>query len=59
VPETKAAAERARVLTDEAERNGEPLETLALLSVLYGTVATNLVHFNGDRVGRLAPVARA
>jgi class 3 adenylate cyclase len=33
-PETKAAAERARVLVDEAERDGESLETSLLLSVL-------------------------
>jgi tetratricopeptide (TPR) repeat protein len=53
-PETKAAAERARVLVDEAERTGESLETLVLLSVLYGSVTTNIVAFNGDLVLRIA-----
>jgi hypothetical protein len=47
-PETKAAAERARVLVEEAERAGESLETLVWLSVLYSTVTTNIVDFNGD-----------
>jgi hypothetical protein len=53
-PETKAAAERARVLVDEAERAGESLESLVLLSVLYGSVTTNIVAFNGDLVLRIA-----
>jgi predicted ATPase len=53
-PETKAAAERARVLVDEADRAGESLETLVLLSVLYGSVTTNIVAFSGDLVLRIA-----
>ena len=53
-PETKAAAERARVLVDEAERDGESLETSLLLSVLYSTVTTNIVDFNGDLLRPLA-----
>jgi predicted ATPase len=53
-PETKAAAERARVLVEEAESNGESLDALVLLSVLFGTVITNIVEFNGDVVSRLA-----
>jgi class 3 adenylate cyclase/predicted ATPase len=53
-PETKAAAERARVLVDEAERTGESLEMWVLLSVLYGSVTTNIVAFNGDLVLRIA-----
>jgi class 3 adenylate cyclase len=35
--ETKAAAEQARLLMDQAEKLGEPLEdSLLLFSVLYG-----------------------
>jgi predicted ATPase len=53
-PETKAAAERARVLVDEAERYGESLETSVLFSVLYGTLTWGIVNFNGDLLRPLA-----
>ena len=47
--ETKAAAEQARILIEQAERLGEPLEDpLMLFSVLYGFWAANLLAFNGD-----------
>ena len=48
-PETKAAAERARLLIEQAERLGEPPEDpLLLFSVLYGIWYANLATFNGD-----------
>jgi class 3 adenylate cyclase/predicted ATPase len=48
-PETKAAAERARRLIEQAEALGEPPEDpLLLFSVLYGFFAVNFVAFNGD-----------
>ena len=48
-PETKAAAERARLLIEQAETLGEPLEDpLLLFSVLYGFWYANLLAFNGD-----------
>jgi predicted ATPase len=51
-PETKAAAERARPLIEQAEALGEPPEDpLLLFSVLYGLWITNVVAFNGA-VGR-------
>ena len=54
-PETKAAVERARLLMEQAEALGEPLEDpLLLFSVLYGVWATNLLAFNGDVVCELA-----
>ena len=54
-PETKAAAERARVLVDEAEALGEPPEDpLLLFSVLYGFWVANAIAFNGDVVRELA-----
>jgi hypothetical protein len=47
--ETKAAAERARLLIEQAERLGEPLEDpLLLFSVLYGFCLVNILAFNGD-----------
>ena len=47
--ETKAAAERARLLIEEAEALGEPPEDpLLLFSVLYGFWVANYVVFNGD-----------
>ena len=47
--ETKAAAERARLLIEQAEALGEPPEDqLLLFSVLYGFWAANIVAFNGD-----------
>jgi predicted ATPase len=54
-PETKAAAERARLLIEQAEALGEPPEDpLLLFSVLYGLWVANLVSFNGDVVRELA-----
>jgi class 3 adenylate cyclase/predicted ATPase len=48
-PETKVAAERARVLIEQAEALGEPPEDpLLLFSVLYGLWVANYVAFNGD-----------
>ena len=48
-PETKAAAERARVLIEQAEALGEPPEDpLLLFSVLYGFWVANAVAFHGD-----------
>src|SRR5262249_22631143 len=54
-PETKAAAERARLLIEEAEAIGEPPEDpLLLFSVLYGFWAANCAAFNGDVMRELA-----
>ena len=54
-PETKAAAEQARLLIEQAEALGEPPEDpLLLFSVLYGFWAANFVAFNGDVVRELA-----
>ena len=48
-PETKVAAERARLMIEQAERLGEPPEdSLLLFSVLYGFWYANLVALNGD-----------
>ena len=48
-PETKATAERARLLIEQAETLGEPLEDpLLLYSVLYGIWVANYIAFNGD-----------
>src|SRR6516164_5923872 len=53
--ETKAAAERARVLIEQAEGLGEPPEDpLLLFSVLYGFWIANLLEFNGDALRDLA-----
>jgi predicted ATPase len=47
--ETKAAAEQARLLIEQAEALGEPPEDpLLLFSVLYAIWAGNFVAFNGD-----------
>ncbi len=47
-PETKATAERARLLIEQAAL-GEPLEDpLLLYSVLYGIWVANYIAFNGD-----------
>jgi predicted ATPase len=55
VPETKAAAERARLLIEQAEAHGETLEDpLLLFSVLYGFWVAKLVAFNGDELRELA-----
>jgi predicted ATPase/class 3 adenylate cyclase len=54
-PETKAAAERARVLIDQAEALGEPPEDpLLLFSVLYALWVANVVAFKGDAARELA-----
>src|SRR6202023_977906 len=54
-PETKAATERARLLIEQAEALGEPVEDpLLLFSVLYGFCVANLVAFNGDALRELA-----
>jgi class 3 adenylate cyclase/predicted ATPase len=54
-PETKAAAERARLLIERAGALGEGSEDpLLLFSVLYGVWATNYVAANGDATCELA-----
>jgi class 3 adenylate cyclase/predicted ATPase len=54
-PETKAAAERANLLIEQARALGEPLEDpLLLFSVLYGVWVANYVAFNGDAMHELA-----
>src|SRR5262245_10568369 len=51
-PETKAAAEQARLLIEQAEALGEaPEDPLLLFSVLYGFWVANLVAFNSDVCG--------
>jgi predicted ATPase len=53
--ETKAAAEQARSLIEQAESLGEPLEDpLLLFSVLYAFWTANYVAFNGDVIRDLA-----
>jgi predicted ATPase len=48
-PETKAAAEQARLLIEQAEAFGEhPEDPLLLYSTLFGVWAANLMAFNGD-----------
>ena len=47
-PETKAAAERSRLLIEQAQALGEaPTDPLLLFSALYGLWAANFVAFNG------------
>ncbi|MGA2311994.1 MAG: adenylate/guanylate cyclase domain-containing protein [Xanthobacteraceae bacterium] len=54
-PETKAATERARLLIEQAEALGEPVEDpLLLFSVLYGFWVANYVAFNGNATLELA-----
>jgi class 3 adenylate cyclase/predicted ATPase len=54
-PETKAAAERARLLIEQAEALGEhPEDPLLLLSVLYSFWCASFVAFNGDALRELA-----
>jgi predicted ATPase len=54
-PETKAAAERARVLIEQAEALGEPPDDpLLLFSVLFAFWVANFVAFNGEVVRELA-----
>ena len=53
--ETKVAAERARLLIEQAEALGEPPEDpLLLFSVLYGLWVANYAAFNGDVMRELA-----
>jgi predicted ATPase len=53
--ETRAAAERARLLIENAEALGEPPEDpLLLFSVLWGFWVANFVAFNGDVIRELA-----
>jgi predicted ATPase len=48
-PETQTAAERARLLFEQADALGEPPEDpLLLFLVLYGAFAAHFVAFNGD-----------
>jgi hypothetical protein len=54
-PETKAAAERARLLIEQAEALGEPTEDpLALFLVLYGVWTAKYIAFNGKAMRELA-----
>ncbi len=54
-PETKVATERARLLIEQAEALGEPVEDpLLLFSVLYGFWVANYVAFNGNATLELA-----
>ena len=54
-PETKEAAERARLLIEQAGAAGEPPEDpLLLFSVLYGFWVANYVAFSGEVVRELA-----
>jgi predicted ATPase len=54
-PETKVAEDRARLLIEQAEALGEPLDDpLLLFSVLYGVWTTNTVAFDGDKARELA-----
>jgi predicted ATPase len=54
-PESKAAAERASQLIEQAEECGEPLDDpLLLFSTLYGLWVANYAAFNGDMLCALA-----
>ena len=54
-PETKAAAEQAKLLIQQAEERGEtPEDPLMLFSVLYAFFGVNFVAFNGDVSRELA-----
>jgi class 3 adenylate cyclase/predicted ATPase len=54
-PETKAAAERARLLIEQAEALREPPEDpLLLFSVLYSYWVANFVAYNGVAIRELA-----
>jgi class 3 adenylate cyclase/tetratricopeptide (TPR) repeat protein len=53
--ETRAAAEQARLLIEQAEALGEhPEDPLLLFSVLYAFWVANLLAFNGDVIRDLA-----
>ena len=54
-PETKVAMEQARLMIEQAEARGEPLEDpLLLFSILYGFWLANYIAFNGDVARELA-----
>jgi class 3 adenylate cyclase/predicted ATPase len=54
-PETKAAAEQARLLIKQSEALGEaPEDPLLLFAVLYGVWTANYVASNGDAMRELA-----
>jgi predicted ATPase len=54
-PDSKATAERARLLIEQAQLRGEPVDDLLLLfSVLYGLWVANYAAFNGDVLCELA-----
>jgi predicted ATPase len=54
-PETRAAAERARLLIEQAEALGEsPEDPLLLFTVLYSFWVADFVRFNGDEIRELA-----
>jgi predicted ATPase len=54
-PETKAAAQRARLLIEQAEASGEPPEDpLLLFSVLHSFWTASFVAFDGDALRDLA-----
>jgi class 3 adenylate cyclase/predicted ATPase len=54
-PETTAAAERARLLIEQAEALGEsPEDPLLLFSALYGSWVSTYVSFDGDLLCDLA-----
>ena len=54
-PEAKAAVERARLLIEQAEALGEPLEDpLLLFRVVFGSWVASIVAFNGDMMRELA-----
>ena len=54
-PETKAAAEKARLLIEQAEAIGEaPEDPQLLFSVFYSFWVANLIAFNGDVCRNLA-----
>jgi predicted ATPase len=54
-PETKAAAEQARLLIEQAEARGQPPEDpLLLFSVLFAFWAVSYIAFNGDVARELA-----
>jgi hypothetical protein len=53
--ETKAAAERAQQLIEQAKALGEPCgDPLSLFSVIYGFWVVNVARFNGDAARELA-----
>ena len=53
-PETRAAAEQARLLIEQAEALGEtPEDPLLSFSVLYGLASASIVAFNGDLIREL------